>query len=408
VLKIAIVFAVIAAIPATVALAADSSPVVPILPIIDAQNAFGFSLYSQIKNQPGNLFFAPQNIHIALAMLFTGAAGRTAAQMADVMKLPDSLHGPALAAALEPLISQMQKQSGDPDFTLRSANSVWAQKGLNWSSAYTTSIKNDFHGQLNLLDFANAADALKIINGWVDQQTDNKIQNLFSPASLTPQTRMVLASAVHFKADWKQPFETTQDADFYTPGSADPNSVPTMNLGGQMNYLADSAMQAVQLPYKGGKYAMLFLLPDDRNGLAKLESDLSPDRLTKIAAGLTAQQVRVYIPRFKFSAELQLGATLSNMGMTDAFVPPNAVLPPGPDFSPMDGQRDLFVSAAIHKAFVAVDEKGTEAAAATGIVMRPTAIMRRLEFRADHPFIFLIRDTTTGSILFMGRILDPR
>jgi len=254
------------------------------------------------------------------------------------------------------------------------------------------------------VNFATDAEgARKTINAWVEKQTRDKIKDLIQPGVLDSLTRLVLTNAIYFKGDWASPFKKdgTKDGDFF---AADGQKVaaPMMHQTGHFGYLDGGELQALEMPYKGDALSMVVLLPKAKDGLPALEKKLSATSAVVWIAGLRKQQVQVAMPRFTTTAEFMLKETLSAMGMTDAFSD-------RADFSGMDGVKDLFISAVIHKAFVDVNEEGTEAAAATAVVMKSTGMPAPpVEFRADHPFVFLIRDTRSGCILFVGRMANPK
>ena len=301
------------------------------------------------------------------------------------------------------LLGQLRKS--DQDFQLHIASAIWAQEGFKCLPAFQSILENDYGAKVMGIDFRDPGRASGAINDWVAGETAGKITNLFSPESLAPDTRMVLANAIYFKADWQSPFlpGLTRDADFHVAGQANPSQTPMMRTRGVFLFSQDDQLQAIELPYRGGTVAMLILLPRSIDGLGNLESRLSAKFLADVVDGMQRGAVEAAIPKFKFSAQFGLAGKLKEMGMAAAFTPGRA------DFSGIDGQPDLFISEVEHKAFISVDEKGTEAAAATGIVMSPTAMMMpRMTFTADHPFLFLICDQSTGLVLFLGRVEDPK
>jgi serpin B len=244
------------------------------------------------------------------------------------------------------------------------------------------------------------------INAWVEEQTQGKIRDLIPPGALDSLSRLVLTNAIYFKGDWTKPFDKgdTKDAPFHVT-TRQKFDVPMMYQESRFPFWAGESLKILELPYGTGDLSIMVLLPDEIEGLAKLEARLTDDNLTRWLSGLRREKVRVYLPRFKLTSQFQLASTLKDLGMTLAFLSDEA------DFSGMDGKQDLFISAVLHKAFVDVNEEGTEAAAATGIVVGATAVLIPKEppvFRADHPFVFLIRDNRTESILFLGRLVNPQ
>ncbi len=362
---------------------------------------FAADLYRRLAPDQGNLFCSPLSIYTALMMTAAGARGDTAREMSAVLHVPD-VSSPQVQAAAEGLLNQLQNSR--QDFQLHIANALWAQEGFKCLPTFQNLLSSDYHTDLLRVDFHDQQSACGTINDWVFRQTEGKISRLFSTGSLPADTRMVLTNAIYFKADWLSPFSAarTRPGDFHVDGRAAAQPRTMMHAMGVFPLVQNDQFQALQLPYKGGKIAMLILLPRSIDGLTQLESKFSAKMVANAVAGVEPAQVAMAIPKFKFSAEIGLSPTLKEMGMATAFTPGRA------DFSGIDGAGDLFISAALHKAYVSVDEQGTEAAAATGIVMMPTvALLPRNTFTADHPFLFIIRDQVTGAVLFMGRIEDP-
>ena len=238
----------------------------------------------------------------------------------------------------------------------------------------------------------------------MSDRTKGKIKDLISPGALGHDTRLVLTNAIYFKGDWARPFSpaVTRDAPWLLPDAEKtPPSVPMMHQTGSFGFFQDDSISALDLPYAGHELSMLVILPKDTSGLAEVEKGLDPKRVEEVVAGLAQREVAVALPKFRIEAKFELGDTLGAMGMRLAFGPTA-------DFSGIDGRRDFLISDVVHKAFVEVDEKGTEAAGATGIVMCATAVRAdRLVFNADHPFAFVIRDQKRGTVLFIGRVVDP-
>ena len=382
--------------PAPSAVTADQAEAVK------GSNAFAVSLYAQLHSQPGNLFFSPESISTAFAMAYAGARGQTASQMAGVFHFtlpPGRLH-PAMGA----LIAQMNQKN--PSYRLSVADALWAQQNRNFQPAYLNLVAANYPGAFHQVDFLLAPEAARsTINRWIEEQTNNKIQNLVPPGAIAPTTRLVLTNAIYFKGDWLQPFDkgATADADFHL-SSTQTVKAPFMHRTAGFNFFDGAAFQMLELPYKGNALSMIVLLPNDVSGLPAIERSLTPDSLTGWIAELRpAPKVIVALPRFTMTQQFELSNALAAMGMPQAFSA-------SADFSGIAGARDFTISAAIHKAYIDVNEAGTEAAAATSVIMRATAV--RVEpppivFRADHPFLFLIRDIRSGAILFLGRVIDP-
>lgn len=367
--------------------------------LVNGNNQFACDLYGRLRTESGNLFFSPGSISTALAMTYAGAKGNTAAQMAAALhfKLPqDQLH-PAFAALSERVSAKKEGME------VRIANRLWGQAGYPFLPEYLQLTKHDYGAELGQVDFVSRTEAARqTINTWVEQQTDEKIKDLIPQGALDEMTRLVLTNAIYFKGDWASPFDkkATKKAPFYL--SADRSvEVPMMFENGLFRFAAVDGDRILALPYAGDDLSMWVLLPKEIDGLAALEAKLTPETLQKWETALRRRSVDVYLPRFKAESSFSLSGVLQAMGMTTAFAPGQA------DFSGMTERKDLSISEVVHKAFVDVNEKGTEAAAATGVVIGITSVQATPEFRADHPFVFLIRDNHTGSILFMGRMENP-
>jgi serpin B len=266
-------------------------------------------------------------------------------------------------------------------------------------------IETDYGGCLNEVDFVTAAEAArKTINDWVENQTNSKIKNLIPEGVLDSMTRLVLTNAIYFKGNWARQFkkERTQNVPF-TLLNGNKVDVPMMSQTADFNYIQTESFQGLELPYVNNELSMIILLPKNSNGLPELEGTVTINNLSKWLNELRKREVIVFVPKFKMTSQFGLADVLKAMGMTNAFVPDVA------DFSGINGKRDLFISAVIHKAYVEVNEEGTEAAAATGVVMKLTSAgpTQTPVFRADHPFLFVIRDNHSGSILFIGRVMNP-
>ena len=373
--------------------------------LVDGNTAFALRLYDRLRGGEANLFFSPHSISTALAMAYAGAAGATAEQMAETLAFalpPWELHG--AFAALE---AELRQGSAAGAYELRAANALWAQKDFAFLDSYLDLLRKTYGAPLRLVDFMRETEqARRAINAWVEETTNDKIQDLFTPGVLDEITRLVLVNAIYFRGFWEAKFdaEATRDAPFTLPGG-ETADVPMMHREDAFAYAETAAAQILELPYRGGDLSMVVVLPRAKDGLPTLETSLSAAGLRAWTESLARARVSVHLPRFSITSQFSLADALEAMGMADAFSVRDA------DFSAMTGDRDLFISAVVHKAFVAVDEEGTEAAAATGVVMglRSVAVPRPPRvFRADHPFLFLIRHRPTGAILFLGRVNDPR
>jgi serpin B len=370
---------------------------------VAGNTAYAFDLYSQLRSQEGNLFLSPYSLSTALAMAYGGARGETAAQMAKVMHfdlVQEKLH-PAFAA-LESGLNAVQQKG---QVKLAVANSLWPQKGHAFLPGYLDLCKTDYGVTVTPLDFIGAAEAARqTINAWVEDKTNRKIQELLKPGILNEATRLVLVNAIYFKGNWSSQFDRqlTKAGSFHVSAGKTVEA-PIMQAAREFRYAESPEAQALELPYAGDDLSMLVLLPRDTGSLAAFERSLSPDKLYAWIRNLRSRDVQLWLPKFKMTSEFSLNQTLAALGMTDAFTD-------HADFSGMDGTKNLFISAVVHKTFVEVNEEGTEAAAATGVGMLTADVPvpeGPVVFRADHPFLFLIRDNRTGSILFLGRIVDP-
>lgn len=375
--------------------------------LAQGNTAFALDLYQDLHSQSGNLFYSPYSISIALAMTYAGARGETESQMADALHfdLPQATLHPAfnsLDLALRPL-QPPQDVPEEDRFQLNIANSLWGQQDFAFLPEFLETLALNYGAGMRLVDFQTDPDgARRTINDWVSQETREKIQNLLPEGSLDAMTRLVLANAIYFKAKWVAEFDpnSTQEADFrLLNGGVVP--VPMMYATRTYGYYPGQGYQAVELPYRGGDYSMLVLLPDEGSFQA-FEARLDTALLDEARQNLELQQVSLGLPKFEFESSFTLGESLPRLGMPLAFDPENA------DFSGMNGERDLYIGEVYHKAFVAVDEAGTEAAAATAVVVGVTsAPMPAVQLTVDRPFVFLIQEKTTGTVLFMGRVLEP-
>ncbi len=366
-------------------------------------SAFAFDLYGRLSQTPGNLFFSPYSISTCLAMTYQGARGRTAVQMAKVLHLGAN---PAdVAAAFGEIQRQLQDLQKNTGTELNTANALWAQEGHPFLLDFLQTARRQFEARVEQADFKTQAEPVQNeINQWVSQQTKGKIADLLQPGDLNASTRLVLVNAIYFKGHWTSQFKTNSTAEApFRNGAAGQKQVRMMNQTAEFRYAGLEGLQVLEMPYAGGALAMMVLLPSEADGLPALESGLNADLVQQCLDALQVKKVNVFLPKYKLEARFDLNKPLRNLGMTDAFSSEA-------DFSGMDGGRDLQISAVVHKAYVDVNEEGTEAAAATGTTMRALAVQRPEPipiFRADHPFIFLIRDKASGTVLFLGRLADP-
>ena len=379
-------------------------PAATVPSVVEANTAFALDLYSGLKAGDGNLFFSPYSISTCLAMTYTGARGQTEKQMARV------LHFDAPAAKINASFGELQRQvtagANRSGMELRIANGLWAQAGKPFLPEFLDPVQRGYQARLERVDFKTGAEAARLaINSWVAGQTENRIPDLLPPGSLLANTRLVLANAIYFKGVWAKPFEkagTSPQPFFLAAGGQ--VLAPLMHHADEVRYLENDRFQAVELPYSGGQLSLVVLLPREHNGYAGLERELTPAFLSQSLAPMRNQRVEIFLPRFKMQFGAELKGVLSRLGMPDAFSPDS-------DFSGMDATHLLYISEVFHKAWVELNEEGTEAAAATGVVVATRAMVQRPRevpvFRADHPFVFLIRDTQSGSVLFLGRLTNP-
>jgi len=378
--------------------------------VVAGNSEFALELYAKLNGDPnakkagGNLFFSPYSISTALAMTWAGARGETEKQMTEVLRF--SLSQERLHQAFGTLEKQLNAGGKKCGYELSVANALWGQKGYGFLKEFLTLTRKNYGAGLKEVDFIDPAvreKARKKINRWVEKKTNKKIKDLIQPGVLNQLTRLVLTNAIYFKGDWAIEFDKkdTRDAPFKV--SADKEViVPMMHLKDKFKYAETNDLQILELPYKNKDLSMIVLLPKKADGLEELEKSLTLKKLNIWLGALRKQEVIVYLPKFKMAfGPLELKDILKSMGMKDAFSM-------AADFSGMDGTKMLFISNVLHKAFVAVDEKGTEAAAATAMVVTLKAeTMAPTVFRADHPFVFMIKDNRSGSILFMGRVVNP-
>jgi len=372
--------------------------------VAEANNAFAAHLYSKLRERDGNVFFAPQSVFVALAMTYAGARGETADRMGEVLRLRELRTAPvgeSVRLSLDGLKADKKKQG----YELRVANALWGQKGFGFLPEFLKLLRGDYGAGLRQLDFrASAETARKTINAWVEKETQRKITDLMALGTVDEMTRLVLTNAVYFKGLWAEQFDKklTRDGPFTLAGGRR-IQVPMMRIKKNFAFAETNDLQLLQMAYEGRRLAMVVILPKKTDGIAALDKSLTAEKLGEWLKGLRGGQVRVTLPPFKVTSKFSLADTLKAMGMQVAFTL-------RADFSGMTGRKDLCISAVEHKAFVDVNEEGTEAAAATGVAMQLTAMAptKPVVFNADHPFIFLIRDVRTGMILFMGRVMNPK
>jgi len=366
-------------------------------------NRFALDFYGQVRTREGNLFCSPYSVSTALAMTYAGARGRTAGQMADVLHLPDDRA--AVRDGYRRLTDKVNEAGRtEDDCRIEVANALWGQQGYEFLAEFLDVLKEYYDADLMQVDFARAAEAARErINDWVEEATNGKIEDLIARGVLDSLTRLVLTNAIYFKGLWQSQFDEaqTEDAPFHTaPGES--VQVPMMHQREGFGYAESSDCRLLEMPYVGETLSMVVALPPEGTSLAELEERLTAERFTDWLHAIRPHEVDVFLPRFKLESTFNLARDLAAMGMKDAFAGGRA------DFSGMNGKKDLYISDVIHKAYVEVNEEGTEAAAATAVVMRLAAMPEPPPlFRADRPFLFLIRHRPSGAILFLGRVVDP-
>ncbi|MDB6018321.1 MAG: proteinase inhibitor serpin [Pedosphaera sp.] len=368
--------------------------------VVAGNTAFACELYGQLKGGEGNLFFSPYSISTCLAMTYAGARGETEKEMARVM------HWGTNRNEVQAGFGELQKQLNEAQnkVELNVANALWAQKGHPFLPDFLKVAQEHYAANVKQIDFGREAiPASREINAWVEEKTKGKIRELVEPGMFNEYTRLVLADAIYFKGSWEQPFppKATSTQPFHISKKRKVDA-PLMTQTERFGYFETESIQVVELPYLGHDLAMTVFLPKWADHFSDFEKALKPENLPFWLGRLKEEKVEVWLPRFKMESSYELKTNLMAMGMAEAFGQ-------AADFSGMDGAKDLFISSIRHKAFVETDEKGTEAAAATGMMLESKSIEmdRPPVFRADHPFIFLIRDRRSGSILFLGRVVNP-
>ncbi|MBA7621050.1 hypothetical protein ES703_28407 [subsurface metagenome] len=374
--------------------------------LVEGNSTFAFNLYQALREEDGNLFYSPYSISLALAMTYAGARGETEQQIADALDFtlpPDRLHPAFNSLDLELSLRGEGAEGKDGEgFRLNIVNAIWGQKDYEFLAEFLDLLAENYGAGLRVLDFVNTPEESRLtINNWVSDQTEGRIEDLIPQGLIDALTRLVLTNAIYFNAAWQYPFseDMTEDGSFYLLDGGE-IIVPMMRQTELFGYAEGDGYQAVELLYDGGELSMVILLPQAGHFEA-FEESLDTQQVDGIAGRLEFRQVTLAMPRFEFESDFSLRETLAAMGMPLAFSW-------AADFSGMTGNQDLFIADVVHKAFVSVDEAGTEAAAATAVVM-PLSIPPEepVEVTVNRPFIFLIHDIETGSILFIGRVVNP-
>lgn len=375
-------------------------------PIVTANNGFAFDLYKRVARLPDNVTFSPASISMAIAMTWPGAKGETAAQIKKTM------HFESEPSAVAEGWGKTTRALTSRTMTLRIANRLFGEKTYSFEQPFLDTAKSAFGAPLEPVDFKTAHEAARgRINGWVEEQTEKRIKELVPPRVLTSDSRLVLANAVYFLAGWSTPFDKarTSDAPFFVKGTTE-KALPTMHKTEKLMATKADGMTLVELPYVNGEAAMIVVVPDKRDGIGALEAGISAAKLDAWRKSLKPHAVELAMPRFEITTpSLSLANDLKALGMSLAFDPKLA------DFTgigkPQGDDAGFFLGAVVHKAFVHVDEKGTEAAAATAVVGARTTSVETppppLKVTVDHPFLFFILEKDTGLVLFVGRVVDP-
>jgi len=365
--------------------------------LVDSLNKFSFEFYQKIsENKEDNIFFSPYSIFVALSMAYEGAHGNTATQMYNILNFfQNDSETQGSFGKIYNLLNQ--KQEG---YRISTANAFWIQQNYPFLTEYINLLQNYYMAEANELDFSKNVEAARTINTWIENQTNGKIKDMIDPSALSEFTRLVLTNAIYFKGLWENPFDSkyTTKIDFKVDSSKTVK-VDMMSLSNCIfNYTETDDLQILKMPYKGNNLSMLVILPKENN-ISIADSSLNTLNIEDWNSRFDEIKINIDIPKFKFKTEYNLNNVLTKMGMVDAFSEIDA------DFSGMDGKKSLFISDILHKAFVEVNEKGTEAAAATAVILTTSVVTNT--FNADHPFVFLIQHESTGAILFMGKIMSP-
>ena len=378
-------------------------------PLVEGSNLFAWSLYDALDSKPGNVFVSPASVSSAFALLYPGAANDTAMQMAELFGF-DAVPPDAFPGTQYTLNRAVMADTDTAKLTV--ANAVWLREGSTLQAPYRQAVEDGMKAKVALVDFTQPAAAAGLINDWVEDHTNDRIRDLIPPSAIRPAlTELILTNAVWFKADWESPFkaEATSDGTFYAPDGEITARLMSQTLK-KARYLSRDGYAALDLDYAGDDYALTVILPDAQDGLAGVSAAMTPEAFTALLEdvdGAAEKRVHVVLPKVRIEADYQLNEVMILLGLRDSFTG-NA------DFSKLiegAGPGELVISQVLHKTFLDIDEKGTEAAAATAIVMERTAIFipdeEPVEFRADHPFLIALRHKPTGMVMFMGRVEAP-
>jgi serpin B len=375
--------------------------------VVDANNQFAFDLYSKYESKEGNMFFSPYSISSALAMTYEGAKGKTAAEMQSVLHLSNDKA--TIHSGFADINTGLNK--ADKSYQLSVANALWAQKDYPFKQDYFDTVNTYYGGKVANLDFVKETEKSRVtINTWVENNTNDRIKDLIPKGLITNDTRLVLTNAIYFKANWTNKFDAKDTSDEqFKLGSGDKITTSMMYQTTFFNYSENDETQMLEMDYLGNDLSMLIILPKEDN-LSQVESGLTIDELNTLKKDMKTYNVKVTLPKFKFETKYFMKQDLIDMGMPTAFDGSQA------DFTGMwtrQNNENLYISQVIHQTFIEVAENGTEAAAATAVIIMETSSVQIEQepvvvFNADHPFMFIIQEKATGNILFMGRLSDPR
>ncbi|MFO8235756.1 MAG: serpin family protein [Bacteroidales bacterium] len=368
---------------------------------VEGNNKFTFSLFDEVNNEDENVFFSPYSISSALAMAYNGSRKETKEEIRVVLNFLENKQ--ELSVNFKDInehLHQLEKE----DIQINIANSLWGEKSYEFSSEFLDLNKKYYKAGINKVDFKkNYSEAREQINQWVEDNTQEKIKDLIPKGMLDPMTRLVLVNAIYFKGAWALPFneKNTREDTFYVYSKC-MTKADFMHRSLTAKYYKDNVAEVLEIPYSGKDLSMMILLPLEKYGMEKLERKLDHNLYEKYNNELSRVQVELSLPKFEITADYELSDVLKKMGMASAFSG-------DADFSGMTGKKELYINNIVHKSFIDVNEEGTEAAAATGVVMSKTSRppSEKVKFKADHPFIFFIKDNETNSILFMGRVMNP-
>ena len=360
-----------------------------------AVNELTIKLYKETSDGNKNLFLSPYSISTALAMVYAGAKGETAKEMEQALGF-----SPAVHSSMHSLISRINSIS-PKSAQLHTANAIWPSSDKNIFESYKARVSSDYFSEVTTLDYAKTEEARQTINKWVENKTNGKIKDIVSKGSISNNTPLAITNAIYFKSDWQSKFEShlTKKANFYT-ANGKTTKTNFMNQTGFFNYVKKDGIELLELPYKDERLSMYIILPQSGH-FASAEKALSTEQIDNLITQTVRTNIHISLPKFKMEGNYNLNDTLKTLGVTTAFTD-NA------NFSGMNGLLDISLGVVLHKTFIDVYEAGTEAAAATYVGMKSMALPQRpLEFKADRPFIFLIRDNATGVNLFIGRYIKP-